>query len=346
MNEENLPQPLPMTREKPSLAKRLVTTGLKIAFAVGLIYWLVQKGALDFGSLRAIATLPLISAAVACVFAQIFVNNYRWLTLMRAQGFESSIRRTMPLSLIGMFFNFAMPGGVGGDVIKGYYLLQQLPNQRAQQKIAAALSIFMDRMVGFFVMIATAFFALFLNWSEVSESPQLRSIAFGVTSLFVGFLVFFALSFSTILSRPPLSTLLFEKLPGGSRLKELYQVLHSYRHNPSALCVAVVMSVINQMLMVTFVAMVGNALGLGSEISLPVYFFLVPIGTVVQALPISPAGIGVGQAAFFFLFNLHLHTESPIGPVAVTAMQLTNFFWGLFGAYFYLRRTQVPAHAN
>lgn len=323
-----------------NLTQRALQTSLKIAFAIGLIYWLVKKGALNLESLGAIATPAMIASVLALVFLQIFVNNYRWLTLMRAQGFESTVGRTMPLSLIGMFFNFAMPGGVGGDVIKGYYLLQQHP----RQKVAAALSIFMDRMVGFFVMIATAFVALFLNWTEVSSSPELRSIAFGVTALFACFLIFFAVSFSTLLQ----GSKLFDKLPGGAKIRTVYEVLHSYRHNPKALFVAVFASVINQVFAVALVAMIGNALGLSNEISLPIYFFLVPIGTVVQALPISPAGIGVGQAAFYFLFNLHLQHASPIGPVAVTAMQLASFVWGLFGAYFYLthKAPEPTAHAG
>jgi hypothetical protein len=62
------------------------------------------------------------------------------------------------------------------------------------------------------------------------------------------------------------------------------------------------------------------------------------IGIIVQALPISPAGIGVGQAAFFFLFNLSLGKESQLGPTAITMIQIMQFMWGLVGAYFYLQR--------
>ena len=305
--------------------QNILKTALKIAFAAALIGWLVHKGVLDTDSLKAVMTPWLILFCLATVGLQLFVNNYRWLQLMRAQGFESTIAKTVPLSLIGMFFNFAMPGGVGGDVVKGFYLLKQHP----QQKFAAAVSIFMDRLIGFFVMIATAFFALFLNWNEVANSPQLKSVAFGVSALFLAFLVFFALSFSKIDAR------LFEKLPAGKKIRALYEVLHSYRHSPKALTIAVFMSAINQLLIVTFFAVIGQALNI--EIPLAVYFFLVPIGIVAQALPISPAGIGIGQAALFFLFKLHLHQDSPIGPVAVTAMQISSLAWGLVGAYFYLR---------
>jgi uncharacterized protein (TIRG00374 family) len=305
-------------------------TALKIVFAALLIGWLVHKHVLDLDSLKMIATPVIIMFCLFVVGLQIFTNNYRWLALMRAQGLETTVKATLPLSLIGMFFNFAMPGGVGGDVIKGFYLLKQHP----KKKVAAAVSIFMDRLIGFFAMIATAFAALFLNWQEVIASPELKSIAVGVAALFAGFLAFFALSFS------PLKVQFLEKLPEGRKIRALYDVLHSYRHNPKALAIAFVISVLNQVMIVAFFVVVGRTLNL--EIPFAVYFFLVPLGIVAQALPVSPAGIGVGQAALFFLFKLHLHQDSPIGPVAVTAMQIASFAWGLVGAYYYLRITHAP----
>lgn len=314
-------------------AKNALKTALKIAFAIGLLSWLVHKGVLDTDSLKAVATPGLIILCLVIVGAQIFVNNYRWLSLMRAQNFESTVGKTMPLSLIGMFFNFAMPGGVGGDVVKGFYLLKQHP----QQKFAAAVSIFMDRLIGFFVMIATAFVALFVNYGEVKASPQLTSVAFGVSALFACFIVFFAISFS------PINPSFLEKLPAGKKIRALYEVLHSYRHNPKALTIAVVTSVVNQLLIILFVAAIGHQLG--EEIPLAIYFFLVPIGTVAQALPISPAGIGVGQTALMFLFRLHLHHDSPVGPVSITATQIASLAWGLVGAYYYLRMSHQKAKA-
>lgn len=317
---------------KSEFLKSALKTALKIAFAAALILWLMKKGALDFKAMANLATPGLVLFCLGCVFGQIFVNNYRWVCLLRGQGFATNIRKTLPLSLIGMFFNFAMPGGVGGDVVKGYYLLQENPSRR----MAAALSIFMDRVVGFFIMIATAFLALFLNWEIVEHSPQLTSIAIGVSVFFGVFIVFFGISFSRRIGQWSLLNWFFEKAPGGGKFRSVFETLHSYRHQPGALLLAMLMSGLNQILMVAFVVAIGQAM----EIQLPLaaYFFLVPIGTVVQALPISPAGIGVGQAAFYYLFNQYLHTQSPLGPTAVTATQLASFTWGLLGAFFYLRR--------
>ncbi|MEK7357973.1 MAG: lysylphosphatidylglycerol synthase transmembrane domain-containing protein [Bdellovibrionota bacterium] len=314
-------------------------TVLKILFAVALIFWMVNEGALNFGAFRKLSSPLLISVSILSGFAQLFINNYRWLLLLRAQGFESSIRRTMPLTFIGMFFNFAMPGGVGGDVIKGYYVLQDHP----EKKLAAAMSIFMDRLSGFFVMIAMAFFAVFFNFSAVTHSKELTSIAIAVTCLFFAFLVFFAVSLSRVL-QASWAQRMFDAVPGGGRLRKVYDILHSYRRAPREFALAMFLSFVSQSVVVLFIAIVGHALG-ETSIPLSVYAFLVPLGFVVQALPISPAGIGVGQAAFYFLFNSYLHRESDLGPTAMTVIQLVNFGWGLVGAYFYLHRSRPRALA-
>jgi glycosyltransferase 2 family protein len=319
--------------------KTVAKTILKILFAVALIVWMVREGALNFDAFRKLSSPWLIAASVASGFLQIFLNNYRWLLLMRGQGFDISIRRTLPLSLIGLFFNFVMPGGVGGDVVKGYYVLQDHP----EKKLAAAMSIFMDRLTGFFIMISMAFLAVFFNFSEVTHSSELTSIAVAVAVLFAAFLLFFALSLSKVL-QGAWAQRLFDRLPLGGKLKRIYDALHSYRRAPREFFFAMLISFVSQGIVIVFVAIVGNALG-ETSIPLSVYAFLVPLGVVVQALPISPAGIGVGQAAFYFLFNAYLRRESDLGPTAMTMIQIVNFGWGLVGAYFYLHRSRPRALA-
>ena len=164
-------------------------------------------------------------------------------------------------------------------------------------------------------------------------------MAAGVGLLFLAFIVFFVLSFSRVLQNPRINHFLFTKLPLGNKIKPIYEAIHSYRRSPGAFVGAILISCLTQVFMVAFVYLIGVRMD-GADIPLAGYFFLVPVGTVVQALPISPAGIGVGQAAFYFLFNHYLGHKSELGPTSVTAMQLFSFAWGLLGAYFYLLRRE------
>ena len=325
--------------QRKSSVSGFAKTALKIIFAVALIAWMVREDALSFNAFKALSSPWLVAFCIGCGFAQIFINNYRWLLLLRGQGFETTVQRTLKLTLIGTFFNFAMPGGVGGDVVKGYYMLQHHPDQR----LAAAVSIFMDRLTGFFIMIATAFTAVLLNSSQVLGNPKLAAVGTGVTLLFFGFVVFYAISLSRLL-QASWAQKLFATLPGGRTLHHIYSAIHAYRKDPRALLTAMAVSVLGQAAIVAFVIAVAHALG-ESSIPLSVFIFIVPVGLVVQALPISPAGIGVGQAAFYFMFNLYLGHESQLGPTAMTVMQMVSLLWGLVGAYFYLTLRKPAALA-
>ena len=52
---------------------------------------------------------------------------------------------------------------------------------------------------------------------------------------------------------------------------------------------------------------------------------------MASAIPIFPAGIGVGQAAFYALFA-HISVEMGTAAItAITALQIFNFFYALIG---------------
>jgi hypothetical protein len=59
---------------------------------------------------------------------------------------------------------------------------------------------------------------------------------------------------------------------------------------------------------------------------------------MVTAIPISPAGVGVGQMAFYFLFNLYLGQKSQVGPTLATIFQVLQFGLSVFGAFYFVRR--------
>ena len=176
-----------------------------------------------------------------------------------------------------MFFNYAMPGGVGGDVVKGYYLIQDHPHFRS----GAIISIFMDRMIGFFIMILTAAIALIWKWETVVASDALTSLATGVILLAIGFITFFTLALSRRFKTSQLAQFVFDQFPMGKKIERLYLRLHSFRGHTSALWKAFVLSFIAQFGTIIAVALMGHWMGV-TELALGDYMFLVPLGTVAQ----------------------------------------------------------------
>lgn len=318
------------------MRKNAVKTLAKLLLSVGLIGWIVQRGGLDPKALK-VALDPIAFLVLGGItFLQIWVNNMRWLFLLKGQGFQTTMGKTLPLSLMGLFFNYAMPGSVGGDIIKGYYLAQDHP----EQKLAAGVSVFMDRLIGFFIMVFSGSLAILVFYNHLKHDSRLVAIGTGtllVTALFILLLV---VSLSRRLRAPLRWTIKwFKEVPGYRILESIYHAMHAYRYRPKELWLALALSMVNQILLVIFFYFAASLLGEG-QIPLSVFWFCVPIGLVAQAIPITPAGIGVGQAVFYFLFQAALGSPSQVGTVGITLMQVFQLLLGLFGAYFYLRRGQ------
>lgn len=321
------------TKSTSGRIKQAMTSFIKFGVAAGLIAWMVNKGALDFSLLLRLGHSPLLLPCMLTLFLNIFINNYRWVLLMRGQGFDLGIKETLPLSFIGLFFNYAMPGGVGGDLVKGYYILQDNPTR----KTAAATSIIMDRLIGFVGMVMVSLLAIAINFEFILSKHELVMLSVGVLSLFVMFMLFFTVSFSSSIYQHPLIEKFLAKIPGGSKVKKIYEAVHSYKKSPREFLWACLLTVLTQVAAILFFYLTGAALGI-EQAPLITYMFAVPLGLIATALPISPAGIGVGQAVFMTLFNWSLGYESKLGTSLITAHQIMTFILGLVGAYFYFKK--------
>ena len=69
---------------------------------------------------------------------------------------------------------------------------------------------------------------------------------------------------------------------------------------------------------------------------------IAPIGFIVQALPISPGGVGVGEAAFAGLYKLSGRPQSR-GVISRLSLRVVEWIIGLIGYMVYLRmKKELP----
>lgn len=305
---------------------------LKGLLALVLLFWLYQKGVLDFKILSKLFNPLLLSAALLNLVVTYYFSSWRWQILLAVQNIRIPRWECYKLNLIGLFFNYVMPGGVGGDVVKAFYIVKDHPHNR----MGAGISVLLDRVMGLYAMILLAITSLVFHYSEVMSNPQLNAILQGLVLLFMVFTLGLLLAFSNKFREWGWKKYL-ENSKIGQKLISAYEAIHSYSQYRKILVQTVVLSLITQILVIFLIAWLGLQLGF-TDTSLGVYFSVVPLGFMVTAIPISPAGVGVGQMAFFFLFNLFMGHESQVGPTVITAYQVLNFILGLVGVWFFIQR--------
>lgn len=312
--------------------KKILTQSLKVLFAVGIIYWLIQSDKLDFTALKSTLTPLTIASGLGLILVNFIIISERWRLLLSTQKITAAAWPTFKLTLIGNFFNFAMPGGVGGDVVKAFYFAKENPNSR----VVALTSVVIDRVLGLFAMILLAFMVMIADLEHILKTPTLFTLFIFISALALGFLIALFLVFSEFIYRKGWIHKVIDVLPLRTKLHKIYESLYLYGQNKKVLFWVLLLSLVAQFASVCFLALVGKAAQF--DVRLITYLLVAPLGFMATAIPISPAGVGVGQAAFYFLFNLYLQKDTEIGPTVITAFQVATFFVSLLGAVFYLRR--------
>lgn len=271
--------------------------------------------------------------------SMVFVSE-RFRLLLKTQNVHLTFWQGWQLYLIGHLFNFILPGGVGGDLVKAYYLKKE----RSQEAKTSPFTVIFDRSLGLYVMMLMALIAMIVNFDHVSKAPQLLVVVSFVAGVFVALNLLAIAAFNRSLRR-----FILEFTP--KRFHKLHQILvtfmsgfEHYAKSPQRIWLCLAYTMASQTLMVLTVYIAGVATG-DAQLSLKSYFFVVPVGMAVTGLPISPpGGIGVGQAAFLVLFNMYLGYNSTLGATVITVFQFLSLCIGFWGLYFYLTRkkAQLP----
>lgn len=262
------------------------------------------------------------------------VSSLRWQLLSRPLGFHRPLRQHTAFFFIGMFFNLLLPTSVGGDVVRAWYL-----DGGSGRRMAAFLSVFIDRFSGLVVLVAITCLAALL--CPVTLPPWLAG---GVALLAAGavFGTAFLLAVGFWYRRAEVST-----LPAASTRGTIAKLIDKvrrfalslvgavtlYSRYPRLFAAATLLSLVVQAANVVVVWLVGEALGLAVP---PAYYFvLVPLVTLATLLPVSIGGHGVREAAMIVLLG-------PLGVGSGSAVSLSFLSFltyatiSLVGVGFYL----------
>ncbi len=311
----------------------------KLVLVAALLFWLVESGKLDFRQMAILAQEPAIFCANLAIWAilYVFLGSLRWYLLLRGVGLHMPLRRIINLQLIGFFFNTAMPGAVGGDIVKAVYVIRE---QHAKSKTPAMLTVLLDRIIGLTGLFVLAGVSLAFNTAFLGTHTALRPlaafIAVGILGLALGVgLVFFPFAEG----RDPIRKLLGSKIPGFRILSSIYDALRTYRKRPGLILGTVVISVVIQIGALLYALELTQRLT-GQSPDFGVFALIFPIGVMATALPLAPGGLGVGHVAFERLFALAGMTG---GANVFNVMVLGQLALNLFGIIPYLfYRTRLP----
>ena len=154
--------------------KRRLFSLLKLAVSVGLLALLL--GTMDIGAVAAVlGRLPpaAIAAGLVLMLLQITVLGLRWWLVMAAIEVPIPIRKALPVTFIGVFFNQVLPTSFGGDAVRMWQA-----HRIGVGGEAAVVGVVLERLGGLFgLAVLTAFGAAYLGGEIDNQTLRLGLLA-------------------------------------------------------------------------------------------------------------------------------------------------------------------------
>jgi uncharacterized protein (TIRG00374 family) len=230
--------------------------------------------------------------------------TWRWQILLQALGCAAPLRSLTASYLVATFFNNFLPSNIGGDIVR-----VRDGSKVAGSTTASLAVVGIDRVLGFgalYLLAAAAF---------VAAPPLVRGLAGARTVLLALALLFAGLGYVFFRPGTARRLLALSRLSSIGWVREKFEVVqgavHVYRARVLTIWLAGAASVALQGLAVLYFLAVARSLGIPLQAGAA--FLMVPLCTLLQALPVSFNGWGLREGLFALYFaQLGLPRESAL----------------------------------
>lgn len=316
------------------LNKNLLTI-IRIAIGVGLLGYILSAA----GNWPAPKTLLsrnwIIPVLIIFPFIGTAVESMRLGLLFKSQHMYLSFGNGCRLVAIGSLFNFVVPGGTGGDVMKLYYLA----SGNRGRVVEVATILFVDRAVALFSLLCLLVGLALMN-SQLIKGHE--TIQWLVMAVIVGIGSIFSLtviSFSERLRISRFYRYVMTKIPLHRYLERASNAIYAFRNHKGVLLRAVLWTLFGHLALAGMFLAVGK--GFMPHAQALDICMLALLGMLANALPITPGGLGVGEAAFDHLFSL---VGLVGGAFLILAYRLSLVPLCIVGCILYIRGARRQRH--
>jgi uncharacterized protein (TIRG00374 family) len=224
----------------------------------------------------------------------VILSSWRWYQLNKAQKISLDFQHTLIPTYLGIAFNNLLPGGVGGDFFRCYFLFK-----KTDKRSAVMLSILFDRITGLIGIFIAVGLCSLLHLSLLSQHNTPFYFIFICLAFCLSFLILFLVS---VLLPPKLGLTKWfcNRFSDKKWLKtglSLLEAVRVYRHSKQIIFNCLIASVIIQVLIVLTCALIAKMMHFPT-ISLFDYMIAASITQLINLIPIAPGGFGIGEAAF------------------------------------------------
>jgi uncharacterized protein (TIRG00374 family) len=319
--------------------KRSLFLLIRLAAGVATIGLLMHFRFIDLSALADTKDRPALLVLAALLMAALVpLAAFRWWLLLGGLGFRMSFGWTLRATLISLFFSTFLPGAYGGDTVRIALAYRMAGGGLSR----LTFSVLVDRLCG---LVALSVIGLCMLPSLHSGPNQAGYV---VPLALVIFFVFGASVLGLLLGDRIVA--LISRLPSWFRsiqhvLNEAVGALKLYASRWRRMLIVIALSIAMFVMLLAAIAALGLAMGFDG-LSLPGYFTAGAWAAIANSIPLTPGGLGVGEAAFAQLAHLlePVPTHASYA-TAFLAMRVLNVLISVLGVLLYATHRQEVSRA-
>jgi glycosyltransferase 2 family protein len=279
-----------------SATRRTLIAVAKIALAVAILTYLLMQAREHKSFTRLIEGQkhwPSLAAGAVCAFTAAMLCFLRWHLLIRAVGIAIRLTDTLRLGALGFALNFVSPGAIGGDLFRAIFIAHGQPGRRTE----AVATVAADRLMGVMTILVLASGGILA--ADLIHAPSAQLSLLCKTILVTTAIVLTAaalLLWVPALSGPTISGLAGRVPIAGATLARLFGTVRAFRNQKRLLTAAAAISVAANLVYITSFFLVANGLPLKHP-TWSEHLVVVPVASLVGAIPATPAGLGTMEYA-------------------------------------------------
>lgn len=284
---------------------------------------------------RSIQLRELLIAILLFMPVPLF-SAVRLVWMLAIQDVRLRLWNSIKLTFAGNFFNFALPGTTGGDLIKAYYV-----TRFTDRKTEAVTTIFLDRVIGLLsvVLMAGVLILFTPNVPRVREIGMVLTVA--LAGLAIGAIFIISRRLRHALRLPQLAA----RLPMGQHILRIGRTLIAMRQHPALLTLSLAITFGLQSLALIAFCFLARALGM--EGTFTQFFIYIAIGFLIAAVPISPPqAIGVLEFAYIQFFTPIGANSSSQAVALALGVRLIQLLWALPGVLVPIFGAHLPSQQD
>jgi uncharacterized protein (TIRG00374 family) len=328
--------------------KRYISYLLRFGVAAAALYLAFRKEDLtEVANVLLGINLWIFAASLGIYIISQLIFVMRWYVLLRVQSIEIGFWAAVRLHFLGLFYNNCLPTSVGGDLLRAWYV-----TSHTDKKLEAALSVFVDRVIGLTGMLIMASccywfipvegqtrgFELSFNLDLAQRINEHRGLVLVIAAVL-------AISILALASNRKGRALLrrcsrFIRQHGSVALSKGRNAIRIYYSKKLAVGLALVLTFFCQATFITGLWLIGREIGVDAHVKY--YFIFFPISWLLGTLPISVGGLGIMEGWLKVAFSQVSTVSGERALVLGLCQRLIWLFGSLPGVAIHLIGAHLP----